>query len=428
MVIKTIIYLDFIDKYLYFCTRNGLFRLPKEKCFMTKCIKMWLAGLFCLCILLPVRAVRPQDSIRFSLLTCAPGSEIYELFGHTALRYQNFSDQTDLVFNYGMFSFNTPHFVFRFVKGETDYQLGIMPYPYFESEYALRGSSVYQQELNLTPAEKRKLFSLLEENYRPENRIYRYNYFYDNCTTRARDQIERCIDGTVVYPEGQDGKTFRGIVHEFTAGSSWDELGIDLCLGAEADKPIGNRLQMFSPFYMRDFASQAYILQPDGSRRPLVLRETKIVDVVPEKADPSFPLSPMQCASCFLALLVLVAWWQWRIGRVWWGWDLFLFGLQGLAGCIITFLFFFSVHPTVGSNWMLILFNPLPLLLLPWGIRGVMKGKKDWFYRANCVYLTLFIMIFPFSSQEFNLTVLPLALGLLVNSVSHVLVLKKRYK
>mgnify|MGYP004443697945 CR=1 FL=1 len=169
---------------------------------MTKSIKMWLLGIFSLCFLLPVKALQPQDSIRFNLLTCAPGSEIYALFGHTALRYQNFSDQTDLVFNYGMFSFNTPHFVFRFVKGETDYQLGITPYPYFESEYALRGSSVYEQELNLTPAEKWKLLSLLEENYRPENRVYRYNYFYDNCTTRARDQIERSIDGTVVYPEG----------------------------------------------------------------------------------------------------------------------------------------------------------------------------------------------------------------------------------
>ena len=88
----------------------------------------------------------PQtDSIQFSLLTCAPGNEIYALFGHTAIRYQNFSRGVDLVFNYGMFSFNTPHFVYRFVKGETDYQLGITPYPYFESEYAFRGSSVYQQ-------------------------------------------------------------------------------------------------------------------------------------------------------------------------------------------------------------------------------------------------------------------------------------------
>ena len=140
------------------------------------------------------------DSIRLSLLTCAPGSEIYAHFGHTAIRYENYTRKIDLVFNYGMFNFREPHFVWRFVKGETDYQLGITPYIYFRAEYAMRGSSVYQQVLNLTQAEKERLVALLEENYRPENRIYRYNYFYDNCTTRARDKIEEAIRGKVVYP------------------------------------------------------------------------------------------------------------------------------------------------------------------------------------------------------------------------------------
>ncbi|MBQ3191277.1 MAG: DUF4105 domain-containing protein, partial [Bacteroides sp] len=94
------------------------------------------------------------DSVRVSLLTCAPGSEIYALFGHSAIRYENPAKQQDWVFNYGMFSFKDPNFVMRFVKGETDYQLGVIPFHYFESEYAMRGSSVYQQELNLTDVEK----------------------------------------------------------------------------------------------------------------------------------------------------------------------------------------------------------------------------------------------------------------------------------
>ena len=117
-----------------------------------------------------------------------------------------------------MFSFNTPNFIFRFVDGETDYQLGITPYSYFEAEYAMRGSSVYQQVLNLTQSEKERLLTILENNYLPENRIYRYNYFYDNCTTRARDKIEECIEGKVVYPDSLSGKSYRSIVHEFTDG------------------------------------------------------------------------------------------------------------------------------------------------------------------------------------------------------------------
>ena len=366
------------------------------------------------------------DSIRFSLLTCAPGTEIYSLFGHTAIRYENYTRRIDVVFNYGMFSFNTPNFIFRFVAGETDYQLGITPYSYFEAEYAMRGSSVYQQVLNLTQSEKERLLTILENNYLPENRIYRYNYFYDNCTTRARDKIEECIEGKVVYPDSLSGKSYRSIVHEFTAGSPWDEFGIDLCLGAETDKEINKRQQMFSPFYMKYYASNAYIVDAGGTRRPLILDEAKIVDVEPEDVQPGFILSPLMCGALFLALCVVMAWGQWKTQRIWWGWDIVLYGLQGLAGCIIAFLFFFSVHPTVGSNWLLILFNPIPLLYLPFMVYKAVKRKKDYYHVGNMVYLTLFITILPFCGQEFNLTVLPLALGLLVTSASHVLVWNKK--
>lgn len=385
----------------------------------------WAILLFLASIFARAEAQR-QDSIRFSLLTCEPGNEIYALFGHTALRYQNFTDGTDVVFNYGMFSFRTPNFVYRFVKGETDYQLGITPYPYFEAEYAMRGSSVYQQVLNLTPEEKTGLLNLLEENYRPENRTYRYNYFYDNCTTRARDQVEKSIRGRVVYPTGPAARSFRSIIHEFTDASPWDEFGIDLCLGAEADKPIGEREQMFSPFYMKGFASRAYIENEDGTRRPLVKEESKIVDVAPEEAGAGFPLPPMACGSLFLALNVLVAWLQWKRRKIFWGWDILLYGAQGLAGCIIAFLFFVSLHPTVGSNWLLALLNPIPLVYLPFMVYRDLKRQRDWFHTANLVYLTLFIAIFPFSPQDFNLTILPLALGLLVNTASHVLVLNRK--
>lgn len=132
-----------------------------------------------------------NDSIRLSLLTCAPGEEIYSLFGHTAIRYENSSQGIDVVFNYGLFSFNTPNFIFRFSLGETDYQLGATDYERFAAEYAFFGRSVWQQTLNLTDEEKTELIRLLQENYRPENRVYRYNFFYDNCATRPPGQDRR---------------------------------------------------------------------------------------------------------------------------------------------------------------------------------------------------------------------------------------------
>lgn len=367
-----------------------------------------------------VQTVRGQeDSIQVSLLTCAPGTEIYALFGHTALRYQDRAHGEDLVFNYGMFSFDTPHFVYRFVKGETDYELGVTFYRYFEGSYAMRGSSVYQQVLNLTAAEKQKLRKLLEENYLPENRIYRYNYFYDNCTTRARDIIEECIDGKIVYPDGKENCSFRDIVHQYTKGHEWDELGIDMCLGSEADVPIDARKQMFAPFYMLEAARKAVIMTGDGVR-PLVLQEQKVVDVEPDDGR-GFPLSPMACVCMLMGIVCWVGWLQFRLKKVIWLWDLFLFGMQGMAGCVIAFLFFFSTHPTVGSNWLILFLNPIPLIYLPVMVYRAMKNQKDLYHTINVVYLTLFIMIMPFIQQKFNATVLPLALCLLVCSASHIL-------
>ena len=374
-----------------------------------------------------------SDSVRVSLLTCAPGSEIYSLFGHTALRYENPAKGEDWVFNYGLFSFDTPNFVLRFVKGETDYQLGVIPYRYFEGEYAMRESSVYQQELNLTDKEKENVIRLLRENYLPANRVYRYNYFYDNCTTRARDKVEQGIEGKVVYPESEKMCSFRSIVREYTAGHEWSAFGIDLCLGSEADEPIDERKQMFSPFYMLEYARGAMIHRAD-TIVPLVKEEKLLLDFstkdegVFEKDEDVFLPSPWACALIWWVLTFVVTALGIKNGKVYWLWDILLFGAQGLAGCIIAFLFFFSIHPTVGSNWLLIIFNPLPLLYMPFMIYKAIKGKTDVFHVINTMVLLLFIILMPIVQQKFNVTVLPLALNLLTCSVGHLIIYNRRKK
>ena len=374
-----------------------------------------------------------SDSVRVSLLTCAPGSEIYSLFGHTALRYENPTKGEDWVFNYGMFSFNTPNFVMRFVKGETDYQLGVIPFRYFEGEYAMRGSSVYQQELNLTSQEKESIIRLLEENYRPANRTYRYNYFYDNCTTRARDKVEQGIEGKVVYPKGVKERSFRQIVREYTDGHEWSAFGIDLCLGSEADEPIDERKQMFSPFYMLEFARGAMIHRAD-TIVPFVKEEKLLLDFSSkdeelfEKDEEVFLPSPWACALIWWVLTFVVTTLGIKNGKVYWLWDALLFGAQGIGGCVIAFLFFFSVHPTVGSNWLLMILNPLPLFYMPFMLYRAIKGKKDVFHVINAVVLTLFIVLMPFVQQKFNPTVLPLALNLLTCSVGHLIIYSRQKK
>lgn len=368
-----------------------------------------------------------SDSIRLSLLTCAPGEEIYSLFGHTAIRYENLSQGIDVVFNYGLFSFNSPHFMLRFSLGETDYQLGAIDYSHFAGEYAFSGRSVWQQTLNLTDKEKARLIGLLQENYRPENRVYRYNFFYDNCATRPRDKIEESITGKVIYPEEpKDGsRSFRDIVHQYCKGHPWARFGIDLCIGSEADRPITQRQMMFAPFYLKNAFAGALILN-DSIQRPLVGTAKRIVDPTLEPDEHSRIPTPLQCALLLFILTACATIYGIRRRTGLWGVDLFLFGAAGLTGCILAFLALFSEHPAVSSNFLLLVFHPGQLFFLPYIIYCDRKRKRCWYLTLVLIVLTLFIVLFSLIPQKFDLAVVPLTLCLLIRSASNLIVTSKK--
>ena len=343
------------------------------------------------------------DSIRISLLTCASGEEIYSLFGHTAIRYENYTRGIDAVFNYGIFNFNAPNFILRFALGETDYQLGVTDYERFAVQ------------------EKEKLIMLLEENYRPENRIYRYNFFYDNCATRPRDLIEKSIDGTLQYADDMtdtdSGISFRDLLHKYSKGHPWSRFGMDLCMGSQADRTINRRLMMFVPFYVQEYFNQARIVNKEGEARPLVLNEEKIIVTGNEEAEqPSDGFTPMQTA---LLLLILTA--AATIYGILWGIDFALFFAAGTAGCILAFLALFSQHPAVSPNYLLFVFHPLHLFCLPCMLNRVRKRKRSRYMLANFIVLTLFILLWLVIPQRFPLAVLPLALCLLIRSASNLI-------
>lgn len=399
--------LTFLSLTLFFCTLGSIF--PQAIQAQTMVQK---------------QAVPPttEDSIRFSLLTCGAGEEIYSLFGHTAIRYENFTRGIDAVFNYGIFSFNTPNFILRFTLGETDYQLGVTSYKQFAYEYTWTGRDVWQQTLNLNAEEKKKLLALLEENYLPQNRIYRYNFFYDNCATRPRDQIERAVQGTLEYADDmtsfQTGISFRDIVHQYTIGHSWARFGIDLCLGSQADKDITRRQMMFAPFYLKDFLAKAQLKNAQGMERPLVSSEDHIIQSPQQTSTEEAP-SPLQTAFLLFTIVTIATAYGIYRRKSLWLLDLLLFLAAGVAGCILAFLASFSQHPAVSPNYLLFLFHPLHLLCLPWMIKRVRKKEKSIYMWANITVLTFFILLWRIIPQEFNLAVLPLALSLWIRSASN---------
>lgn len=385
-------------------------------------MKRLLVILFTFLSVLSMKA--QSDSLRVSLLTCGPGQEVYNLFGHSAIRVKNEATGVDYVFNYGIFSFNTPNFVLRFCLGQTDYQLGVQYYDDFVWNYQMQGRFVHEQVLNLTEQEKLQLVAALEENYLPENRIYRYNYFYDNCATRPRDIVERAINGEVRYTEDMDtpqkALTYRGLVHEYTAKQPWSRFGIDLLLGSEADKPISRRASMFVPFYLEEYFHSAQKADLQGRNSGLIAEEQEITAQDESDWASPTPLTPMRV---FLLLFILVAAltaWGIKQGRSLWGLDLLVFAIAGIAGCIIAFMVLFSEHPAVSPNYLLLLLHPLHLIFLYHIVKRVKKLQRSVYLGANMVVILLFLAFWALIPQKFPIEIVPLALILLVRCISNI--------
>lgn len=326
------------------------------------------------------------DSVEVSLLTCQPHEEIYSLYGHTALRYHDLKRNEDWAFNYGIFNFHAPHFVLRFVFGLTDYELGVIPTDIFKQEYRRFGSQVTEQVLNLTNEEKHAIHKALYENYRPENRVYRYNYFYDNCTTRARDMVERNINGQVRYQDNPDYEpTYREMVRECTMAHPWATWGNDFLLGIKADLKTDQRQQEFLPNnLLYDFA-RAQIIRTDGRYVPLVKETRQIVPSGVQIVEQDFPLTPTECAIILLIISLLVFAYEWKKRQTLKWWDILLMTMQGLMGLVL-FVMIFSQHPTTSINLQILLFNPLPLFY----IYNMYRRKKTHYWNLLVCMVLLF--------------------------------------
>ncbi len=374
---------------------------------------------------LGTRAQAVSDSLEMSILTCSPGDEVYSLYGHTALRCRDLGGSLDVAFNYGVFSFNQPHFLWHFVLGECDYMVWPTEWENFLTEYEERGSSVTQQTLNLTTAEAKRLFELLVTNCQPENRVYRYNYFYNNCTTKVRDICEQAIDGHVVYPAQDEALTFRQHIHRYTRNHPWAQEGDDVLLGADVDTLIGERESMFLPENLMRLAQQAVIIGPDGALRPLLKNAEIVLQARPQEAPHhgflDFLLSPLGVGLMLLLVALVLMAVEWRFGTWLWGFDALLLLLRGLSGTLLCFMFFFSEHPAVGSNWLTVVLNPLAFVGLILVICAAKNGRTTRWFAFDFAILALFIVIYALGLQEFGKLVVPLTLVLVTRPISYYL-------
>lgn len=335
---------------------------------------------------------KQADSIRISLLTCMPRPYVYSLYGHTAIRYENLTQGTDIAINYGIFSFSKPYFVLRFVFGLTDYEMGIDYFEDFKVQYERSGCGVIQQTLNLTDKEKAAIAEAIDKNYLPENRVYRYNYFYDNCTTRARDIILDNINGKVVFEnEANPYPSFRELIHQYNERHRWARFGNDLLLGVKADCPTTFGEQQFLPKNLSKDINHAVIYDKDGSKRKFVESETWILPVTSDSGSDSFPVSPIVCLGVLAALVVAITTIEAMRKANYWLTDTIMMFLTGACGLIL-FAMIFSQHPTVSLNLQILLLNPLNLVFLWSTSKKIKKGQPSKWQKTWTVLIILFLL------------------------------------
>ena len=378
--------------------------------------------LFLLCLFSLSFMVAARAEARISVLTCSPGDEAYSLYGHTALRYVDTERNIDVVFNYGCFDFSTPNFGWRFVLGETDYMVACQDFGKFLPEYALRGSAVVEQVIDLTDEEARSLFHALILNIRPENRVYRYRFLDNNCTTKVRDRLLETLApaGDVVYRGWEPAAaTYRNALALPSMEHPWYMFGIDLLLGAGVDGPLDALASQFLPLDYMNALDRAYVVGADGVERKVV-RETNNLLAENRIAGVRSNFTPFN-ASLLLLLATLVAMLcELRRRRTWWGVDVLLMSLQGLAGALLLFMALFSEHPAVDVNWLIVLLNPLALVLMPVYVNRIRKHKSMTIAWAQVVFVALFVLTAILGLQVYPAPIFFCAIALLARSLFHI--------
>lgn len=390
-----------------------------------------------LCALTTILSVRAQSGVLppltesadstaiVSLLTCAPGNNIYELEGHSAVRMQY--DGYDITANWGLFDFNSPNFVYRFVAGETDYCVGACPTSYFLEQYRRQGRRVTEQVLNLTPSQAARLIALIDRNLLPQNRTYRYNYVKDNCATRPLEIVEQAIGDTIRFaaPLGELGSapTFRSVMRHYHANYPWYQFGIDLALGEGIDYPIDTRATAFAPDALQKLASDATISNDGNHAKPLV-KTTNIL--VPGNAEgiaygpTPWYATPITAAMALLLIVCLVTYADVRRHKTSRWLDTALYGLYGLMGCVIAFLVFISVHEATSPNYLLLWLNPLCLIpaITVWIARW--RRLTYYYFTLNITAIIVYIISWWLGSQWVNAAFIPMILADAIRSLNYI--------
>ncbi len=368
--------------------------------------------LFFILMFLPSALKAQASDTTLYLITCGPGTEVYSIYGHSALLVS--INGKDTVYNWGVFDFDAPNFAWNFAKGKLDYMLGNESLKSFLRSYFFEERYVISQKINLEQQEKRVILDLVNENLRPENVKYRYDFFYDDCSTRIRDLLEKALGNSLRYPEETDEMpTFRELIGEYQQFYPWQQFGIDLLIGSNAEKEADIRDKMFLPDYLMSGLSASEVVR-NGESQPLLGKAEILLDFVPPAVSRNFFTSPFFILSLILIVIIYMSL-KFRTKMQNNILDYFLFFIFAILSAMMIFFNFFTEHEQLESNFNILWLNPIILAFFISILIG--KGEKLW---SKMVFFTtlLFLLVHLFLPQDFNIGNYPLILIILVRTMA----------
>ena len=354
-----------------------------------------------------------SDQATISLITMYPGKAIHEKWGHSGLRVRDPVHGFDLLYNYGTFQFEGM-FLPKFIYGKLDYMLWVSDYRRSLQVYRNAGRSVIEQTLALDHEQRQAAFDFLQYNAQKENRTYRYDFLFDNCSTRIRDVFERTLGDSLRYdnlPEASP--TFRALLKPYVADQPFLDLGIDLALSTPIDREASHREAMFLPLYFMDAYENASIIT-ENTAKPLVARTDTVYWSDSSPASGSrWPFLVLMWSVLVISLWVtngksVAA----QKAKRWF--DYIMFGFGGVAGLLAFFLWFIAIHSVTNYNWNLLWAWPTHLMLL-----FAFKQHPRWLQNYMRIYtIVVFITILGWYiwPQEMNSALIPVLLAFMVRS------------
>jgi hypothetical protein len=358
------------------------------------------------------------------VLTCSPGEELYQVFGHTAFFIQDSARHFFMVYHYGTFNFSDPNFYLNFIRGRLNYMLGLEYYIDFINEYTIDKRNVYMTELNLSYEKKNEIYKFLTWKSQPENRYYKYDFFMDNCATRVRGVIEKFYGDSLIYPQNYKiKKTYRQAITPYLRPMPWTRFGINLLLGLPADKKLDFRSAMFLPDYIDTVYSKS-TLNINGKIEPVFKNRTTLINSnfkIGKK--PIF--NPTLTFWTLFIIMFFVSLWEFKHKKILKGIDFSMYLLLGIISFILLFMWFGTDHTP--TKWNLNIIWAFPTHI--WFAFVALKGKNKNLLKNYPFIFALIILIllisFPIFPQQYDIAMIPLFLIFSIRMLNSYYIYKK---